>query len=126
MDWLLSRYHCTLLKDLVADKQYILLGNTLGMGLKDMACSINRQGKTTSHHSYNYTVISYKHISLKHMVAELQTSGEIRPPSCLYKCITWDIFFKKKANPETRLCLDTEPCIQRGVQINRTRRHEEE
>lgn len=122
MDWLLLRYQCTLLKYLVADRKHVLLGNTLRMGLKHMACSINRQGKTTSHLSYNLTVISYK----QYLAAELQTSGGIRPPCCLCKCITWDIFFKKIVSPEARLCLDTEPCVQRGARINSTRRHEEE
>lgn len=60
------------------------------------------------------------------MAAELQTSGEIRPPCCLYKCTTWDIFFKRIAIPEAWLCLDTEPSVQRGAEINRDRRHEEE
>lgn len=60
------------------------------------------------------------------MVAELQTSGEIRPPCCPYKYITWDISFKKIASPEARLCLDTEPCVQRYVQIHSAGRHEAE
>lgn len=118
MEWQLLRYQYILLKYLVVGKQYVLLRNTLGVGLEHLVCSINRQGTIISNLSYSLTVISFK----LHMVAELRNSGGTRPPCCLYKHISPHFFLQRSDRPGAGQWLDSMPSGQRGVQ-NPSLRH---